>query len=149
MSIKTRRLLFLALSAAIMILIFWFSGRTGAVSQSQSDAFLPVFLRFLPKSIASFVIRKGAHFTIYAALGFCLYAGIETLCPPLPAALFSLLIAVLYAASDEWHQLFVPGRSGELRDVLLDGCGALCGILACMLLIVLIRRLCAKKSAGK
>lgn len=132
-----------------MILIFWFSGRSGSVSQNQSDAFLPLFLRFVPASIASFIIRKGAHFTIYAALGFCLYAAIETLRKPASAAVLSLVIAVLYAASDEWHQRFVPGRSGELKDVLLDGCGALCGILVCVLLIVLVCRIRQQRAGRK
>lgn len=40
-------------------------------------------------------------------------------------------IAVLYAAADEFHQRFVPGRSGQLRDVCIDGAGALLGVLMC------------------
>jgi VanZ family protein len=35
----------------------------------------------------------------------------------------------LYAASDEFHQLFVPGRSGEVKDVLIDSAGAVTGAL--------------------
>jgi len=40
----------------------------------------------------------------------------------------ALLICVLYAASDEIHQLFIAGRSGEVRDVLIDSAGASIGI---------------------
>lgn len=39
------------------------------------------------------------------------------------------LIAVCYAATDETHQLFVPGRSGQVRDVLIDSVGAAIGVL--------------------
>ena len=39
------------------------------------------------------------------------------------------LIGSFYAASDELHQLFVPGRSGEIKDVLLDSLGVLLGVL--------------------
>ena len=39
------------------------------------------------------------------------------------------VVGTLYAASDEIHQLFVPGRSGQLRDVLLDSAGVAAGIL--------------------
>ena len=38
------------------------------------------------------------------------------------------LIAAGYAATDEFHQLFVPGRSGQISDVLLDSAGALAGV---------------------
>ena len=38
-------------------------------------------------------------------------------------------IAALYAASDEFHQLFVPGRSGQVSDVVLDSAGVLAGVL--------------------
>ena len=43
--------------------------------------------------------------------------------------LVSVCIAVLYASTDELHQLFVPGRSGQVNDVLIDGCGAVIGAL--------------------
>jgi VanZ like family len=38
-----------------------------------------------------------------------------------------IAIAVLYGMSDEWHQLYVPGREGSLRDLLADGVGAALG----------------------
>lgn len=44
-------------------------------------------------------------------------------------AFVSLVIAAVYAASDEWHQSFVADRSAEWSDVLLDSCGALTGIV--------------------
>lgn len=50
------------------------------------------------------------------------------------------LIAALYAASDEIHQLFVPGRSGQLSDVILDSAGALAGVAAFTVLCWLINR---------
>ena len=40
------------------------------------------------------------------------------------ALLTAALVAVLYACSDEWHQSFVPGREGRLRDVGIDSIGA-------------------------
>jgi len=45
----------------------------------------------------------------------------------------------VYAATDEFHQLFVPGRSGQVKDVLLDSCGAAVGVLILMLVAALIR----------
>ena len=44
-------------------------------------------------------------------------------------------LGTLYAASDEFHQLFVDGRTGQLSDVLLDSSGVLVGVLLCWLLL--------------
>ncbi len=41
----------------------------------------------------------------------------------------SLIIGILYAISDEIHQLFVPGRSGKVTDVIIDSLGILTGIV--------------------
>lgn len=43
--------------------------------------------------------------------------------------IWSVILAALYASTDEFHQLFVPGRSGQFRDVLIDSCGAAAGTL--------------------
>ena len=43
------------------------------------------------------------------------------------------LIGTAYAVTDEFHQSFVPGRSCELRDVVIDSCGVLTGVLAALL----------------
>ena len=55
-------------------------------------------------------------------------------------------IAALYAASDEIHQLFVPGRGGQLSDVILDSAGALAGVAAFTVLCWLINRRKARVS---
>ena len=41
---------------------------------------------------------------------------------------YALLTGLLYVVSDEIHQTFVPGRAGQLRDVLIDTCGVIIGI---------------------
>lgn len=145
MSEKFRKRAGLVLSIALMLLIFWFSSRNGSQSQSQSDALLPWLPAWIPTSIASFVLRKGAHFCIYAALGFCtlLYVREEDMSWK-KALLISLALCALYAAFDELHQHFVPGRSGQLDDVLLDACGSFCGILVCAFCFFLCRRLKAR-----
>lgn len=54
--------------------------------------------------------------------------------PVLPIALAAFAFSVLYAASDEFHQLFVPGRAGLFTDVAIDSCGAAAGavLAACV-----------------
>ena len=46
------------------------------------------------------------------------------------SAIIALFFSILYAASDEWHQSFVPGRSASARDVLIDSTGALMGLIS-------------------
>lgn len=94
-----------------------------------------------------FYIRKAAHFTIFMTLGFfsfltaSTYKGSDKIKIPVV-----LLFCLLYASSDEIHQLFIPGRSGQFRDVCIDFCGSLTGTLAALLLTELIRRIIKKKS---
>lgn len=76
-------------------------------------------------------VRKTAHATEYAILGFLVLGAVySSRMRWYINGLIAWGIAVLYAASDEFHQLFVPGRSGEVRDVCIDGGGALIGVLA-------------------
>lgn len=49
----------------------------------------------------------------------------------LGVALLAMLITVTYGASDEIHQMFVPGRSAEWRDLVADAIGAFIGTIAC------------------
>ena len=53
---------------------------------------------------------------------------------------------ICYAATDEFHQLFVPGRYGMVRDVILDSLGALTGITVC---ILVSRRFCKNGTKGR
>ena len=79
-----------------------------------------------------FIVRKSAHFIGYMILGILasgliLYYGNIN-----KKYLLAFLICVIYAISDEIHQLFVPGRSGQVRDVLIDSAGSLLGIIIVM-----------------
>ncbi|SMP57299.1 VanZ family protein [Anoxynatronum buryatiense] len=93
-------------------------------------------------------VRKSGHFFAYLILGLLVsnalghsgqqYTGRNesTRHPlnrrnhlPLGKPLVALLICFLYAVSDEVHQLYVPGRGGQVSDVLLDTAGASIGIL--------------------
>lgn len=64
--------------------------------------------------------------TEYAILAFLLYKTFVHKQNPL---IKSFLSTILYACSDEFHQLFIPGRAGQIRDVCIDSTGALIMIL--------------------
>jgi len=73
-----------------------------------------------------FFLRKIAHILEYAILTFLLFrAGISAGWQIKKAIFFSIIIAFLYALSDEYHQTFVFGRKGRLKDVGFDSIGIL------------------------
>ena len=81
-----------------------------------------------------FIVRKSAHFIGYMILGIlarCLIVHYKNINKKY---LLAFLICVIYAISDEIHQLFVPGRAGQVRDVLIDSAGSLLGIIIVMAL---------------
>ena len=67
-------------------------------------------------------VRKAAHATEYSILAVL---AIMAFC----SVGRGYLTAVIFSISDEIHQLFVPGRSGQITDVIIDGCGALIGVI--------------------
>ena len=85
-----------------------------------------------------FIVRKSAHFIGYMILGI-LASGLilqyENINKKYPLA---FLICVIYAISDEIHQLFVPGRAGQVRDVLIDSAGSFLGIILVMAFVKLL-----------
>ena len=84
-----------------------------------------------------FLLRKLAHIFEYFVLTWFLYSAFSSHYlevnkkhpPHRQALLFVLLLAVFYAVSDELHQTFVFGRSGNLRDVAIDLVGILTAII--------------------
>ncbi len=76
-----------------------------------------------------FIVRKGAHFSIYLVLGFIVISLLKEYGVVNRKLIFySIIFCILYAISDEVHQYFVPGRSCEVRDILIDTSGSAVGI---------------------
>jgi len=98
-----------------------------------------------PKEVGSLyktvhhIIRKTAHFLEYALLSFLVF--LLAKCYNIKICiciLISLGYCLLFAMFDEWHQLSVAGRSGEIKDVLIDFCGSIAGnSFGCLLLYFL------------
>lgn len=86
-------------------------------------------------------IRKTAHFMEYALLGFISCAAFALwLGKKYHSTLCSLVFSFITACTDELLQTFTEGRSGSLRDVLIDIAGALTGILIITLLFIIIKK---------
>ena len=130
----------------VMIGIFVFSMMPGEQSGDTSRGFLMTLAHiveglthkdFSTDSIEAWhhFVRKCAHFTEYAILGVTVvYAFGEKLKKAKRIIPVALAICAFYAATDEFHQHFVPMRMGSVSDVLLDSVGALTGIVIFLLI---------------
>ncbi len=88
------------------------------------------------------VIRKIAHFSIYAVVGILLIAICSTYkIKEINGIGISSILGVIYATSDEIHQRFIPGRSAQITDVMLDSLGVLFGIFVCLLFIKIFQKI--------
>ena len=78
----------------------------------------------------SHITRKMAHIILYLILGIITSKILIERCFSLKEIIiYSLLICIAYAITDEIHQIFINGRSGNIKDVLIDTCGSLLGII--------------------
>ncbi len=76
------------------------------------------------------VIRKLAHFSIYMVVGILMMLLMNTYkIKQFYRIAISLITGIIYASSDEIHQLFIPGRSAMITDVMIDTLGVSVGIL--------------------
>ena len=111
-----------------MILIFIMSSFNSTESSNQSNFIVDIITNLFNITninLLSLIIRKLAHFTEYFILGILIYNLIHSYNKKIYIA---IIICVLYAISDEIHQLFVPGRSCQLLDILIDTMGSIVGI---------------------
>jgi len=120
---------------AWMIIIFVFSNQPAVVSDGSSQTIVKIFkalglnLNSVFGDLADFAVRKSAHFLEYLTFSLLIYNA----CRDTYSVSRSILIAVglvfCYAGTDEIHQLFVPGRTGRFRDVMIDTSGGATAML--------------------
>ena len=144
------KLLFWLPAACIAAAIFWFSAQPAAESTEMSDTVSHLILLLGTKlgffhgnpaqyadliELMSFPVRKAAHMTeylvFYCTVRFGLHFTYRTSNMKL-RLLIALAIVFLYACTDEFHQLFVPGRAGRFTDVLIDCFGCAVVTLICL-----------------
>lgn len=129
----------------IMVVIFMFSAKP-AVNSNDSSKTIATQVFKLYENITNneydnntridiidklnHIVRKGAHFLEYALLAWCFSLHLMAIkMTKRYLLLYATLFSAIYALSDEIHQNFVPGRSCQLSDVLLDSCGAATGAI--------------------
>ena len=124
-----------------------FLGSTDMLSAEHTSRFLVPFLRWIDPQISfatlnaiQLGIRKLGHLTEYAILAMLLWRALRsgTRWQIKMSILFlvAALASAIFAASDEFHQSFVPSRTASPNDVMIDICGALIGLLSCLMFAV-------------
>src|SRR2546430_6502054 len=127
---------------AIVWMAVIFLGSTDMLSAEHTSRFLVPFLRWIDPQISlaalnaiQFGIRKLGHLTEYAILAMLLWRALRsgTRWQMKMSILFLVagIACAIFAASDEFHQAFVPTRTSSSHDVMIDICGALVGLAIC------------------
>ena len=140
MNLNKRRLLgilLLVLDLLWIAFIIMRSLQPADNSDKESALFLTLLQRLFPQ-ITMHIVRKLAHFTEFFLLGGLLGLSCAVLWRPMLWQ--PLLGGVLVAACDETVQLFVVGRSGQLKDVALDSAGVLTALLLLWLLLYMRKK---------
>lgn len=127
----------LALSAAAAAV--WFSSQGSAASNGLSKGILYQLMDFFgievtyeSVKLGNFLLRKAAHLTVYFCLGLGLCGAFHWQ-KRVPAWVPALVLGAVFAATDEFHQLFT-GRTAMVKDVVLDSCGVAAGCLVASIL---------------
>ncbi len=160
----SKKRVFAALTILWMITIFCFSAEPGDESSNLSGGLSYRLISIVDHVFSmhwdetekldrveaiSFPIRKAAHMSEYALLGILVFAaatptgreqGQKTkIIISHRRYIIAISTVFIYACTDEFHQLFVPGRSGQFTDVLIDTAGGLIG-LVCILILTACRK---------
>ena len=127
------RIILIILILLWMYIVFGFSGQNGEESSGISFKISMIITKNneeIAKIIEQYV-RKVAHFSEYAVGGILIFLLLLTFEKILPNIrnILSIIITIIYAITDEVHQLFVPGREGKIIDVYVDTLGIVTGIL--------------------
>ena len=117
--------------------------RSGSVTEKVVSLLVPDFEEKTEEekaeilSTADHIIRKIAHFCIFGMLGvLAVFVSLGYSASRGAHTVRSIVFCAIYAASDEIHQYFVPGRGPKVTDVLIDSVGAFCGIVLIMLVVL-------------
>ena len=143
---KFLAVVFWLLCIAVLYVIFMFSSATGEESEEVSQNLLSKIIEFIGNFITHNTLRKLAHFSEFAALGFCFSGAIHYTFGKKKFYL-PLIPSFVYAVSDEIHQYFVPERACRVFDILVDTCGIATGIGIFFLTILIITKITEKRSS--
>ena len=118
-----------------MMVIFIFSNETSIISNEKSRAFILLIqalgldLHKFFGDLSNFIVRKASHFLEYCILGILLFNSIKGKFKIKKVFIISIAVVILYACTDEIHQIFIPGRTARIKDIFIDTAGGSAGLL--------------------
>lgn len=158
-----KKFIFILLLIMSMGAMYYFSSQDGDTSSGQSQMAIDVVqdvrdkvtlkdenlikvkdkvLNYLKQYNKSTLVRKGAHFSIYALIGGFMMIVIYLFSNQVIfSACISFALTFMYAVFDERRQLSVPGRGGSLRDVFIDSSGAMLSIIILSVIFLVFKGL--------
>ncbi len=153
------QIILLILIICISSIIFGFSSQDGETSQGLSRKIsgkivdivsvnqeLSEYEREARIDRVDAVIRKIAHFSLYTLLGITIMAFFCTIeMKDKKRAITTIILGVLYATTDEIHQIFVPGRSPKVTDVFIDTAGIIFGLFIVLFVIKIYQKRILKR----
>lgn len=87
-------------------------------------------------------LRKCMHASVYFILAILIFNFLKIYnLKNWKNALFTIIISFLYACTDEYHQTFVKGRTGQFTDTLIDTLGAITGVVCICIIIKIIKKM--------
>ena len=132
---RTRRIFWNWMAVLIWLVVILLES-TATMSSENTGHMLAAVLNLVFGHVSSAhvatvnaVLRKTGHFVGYAVLSLLVFRALHTASERLlvwRAAAAAILFTAVVASLDEWHQMFLPSRSGRVHDVVLDTLGALC-----------------------
>lgn len=123
-----------------MGVIFWLSSRTATESSEQSGVIVEFLRRLFGDNIfTDFIVRKSAHCLEFTGLSFLFNLSLYVT-KNKPSYILAVILTSIYAATDEFHQLFVEGRSCQLTDWAIDTAGAVLGALGFFVIYLIIKK---------
>lgn len=142
-----------------MIVIISFSSDTAIKSTGKSKVVeeyvgpviqklsVGVTKKTVPNDKMQFVIRKMAHIFNYGVLSMFAYIAFYNMTPlRLKASLFAIIYSSVFACIDEFYQTFISGRSGSIKDVMIDSIGIYLAVIGLNILITLHLKIKRKKT---
>lgn len=137
--INIQKIIIILMPLTWMAMIFYFSHQPAEQSAQLSGGIVSNLIEIFHLPVTEHLVRKAAHFSEYAVLGILVVNAVR-MSVPKHFLWTSVLVCGLYSVTDELHQLFIPGRSCQFSDMLLDTAGSATGILLWWLVICLIKK---------
>ncbi len=126
------------LVTACMGIIFYLSAQNGEESSDLSGSFVMALLKFFNLNIEEGLLRTMAHCLEFTGLSLLLFNAIYSTWKKKLTPVIAFLCTVMYAVTDEIHQIFVPERAFQIYDILIDSLGALIGVSASIIILKII-----------